>query len=155
MLSVPIHKDFTEYKPKVLGSLSGRTLICIAVIIAIAIAIGALCTVVLNIDSVYATPIIWAAIMPPAAVGFWSPHGMKFEEFFPLWYDHTTRSQLLLYKSPSYRGEAAQMRQAERKKSEARRSRDGNPYYAKLRNELGFEAWNCGELPGIGTTNGS
>lgn len=150
MLSVPVHKDFTEYRPKVVGSLSGRTLACLGVCIGVAVALGCLCNFVLKMDSSFATPLIWMGVIPPALIGFWSPHGMKFEEFFPLWVDHNTKNQRLLYKSPSYRAEAAAMRAEERRRSDILRQRDANPYYTKLKKELGVEAWNAGDLPWIG-----
>ena len=41
MLSVAIHKDIAEYQPKVIGKLTGRTLISITVALGLSIAVSA------------------------------------------------------------------------------------------------------------------
>lgn len=50
MLSVAIHKDIAEYQPKVIGKLTGRTLISITVALGLSIAVAVYMNLVLKID---------------------------------------------------------------------------------------------------------
>ena len=46
MLSVAIHKDIAEYQPKVIGKLTGRTLISITVALGLSIAVALMLIVI-------------------------------------------------------------------------------------------------------------
>lgn len=50
MLSVAIHKDIAEYQPKVIGKLTGRTLISITVALGLSVAVAVYMNLVLKID---------------------------------------------------------------------------------------------------------
>lgn len=50
MLSVAIHKDIAEYQPKVIGKLTGRTLISITVALGLSISVAVYMNLVLKID---------------------------------------------------------------------------------------------------------
>lgn len=50
MLSVAIHKDIAEYQPKVIGKLTGRSLISITVALGLSIAVAVYMNLVLKID---------------------------------------------------------------------------------------------------------
>ena len=49
MLSVAIHKDIAEYQPKVIGKLTGRTLISITVALGLSISVAVYMNLVLKI----------------------------------------------------------------------------------------------------------
>ena len=85
MLSVPVHKDVTEYQPKVIGGLTARTIICIGAAVGCALAFGLLCTFVFHVDINEVIYLVWLAAAPAALIGFYTPHGMNFEKFAPLW----------------------------------------------------------------------
>lgn len=150
MLSVPIHKDFTEYRPKLIGGATTRTVVCMGAAVACSLAAVGIVVGVLHMDVDAASPFIWAAAAPAAAFGFVQPHGMKFEEFLPLYFAHNYRNQLIYYKSPLYRGEAGYARKKRKEHDDAVRKETRNAYYARLRREPGIEIWSCGELPDIG-----
>lgn len=150
MLSVPIHKDFCEYKPKIVGTLSLRTLLCLGVGIVIAITVGCIATFVLRIDFSVVSPIVWMCMVPAAMVGFWSPHGMDFEKFLPLWLAHTTEDQLVLYAFATSRGALGEMRKRRKEQEDEKRKNLTNPYYEKVKQRKGIEGWDAGELPPIG-----
>ena len=105
MLSVPVHKDVTEYQPKVIGGLTARTIICIGAAVGCALAFGMLCTFVFHVDINDVIYLVWLAAAPAALVGFYTPHGLNFEKFAPLWLAHNFNEQCLVYVSASNRGE--------------------------------------------------
>lgn len=150
MLSVPIHKDFTEYRPKLIGGATARTVACLGAAVGCAVAASLFMAFVLHMEVDTANPLIWVAAAPAAAFGFYQPHGMKFEEFLPLWFDHNYRNQLIYYKTPLYRGEAGYARKKRKEHDDAVRKETRNAYYARLRKEPGIEIWSCGELPDVG-----
>lgn len=73
MLSVPVHKDVTEYQPKVIGGLTARTIICIGAAVGCALAFGMLCTFVFHVDINDVIYLVWLAAAPAALVGFYTP----------------------------------------------------------------------------------
>lgn len=146
MLSVPIHKDFTTYKPKWFGGLTLRTLVCLSAAVGVAVAASCLCIFVLHIGVEAASPVIWAAAAPAAALGFYTPHGLPAEKFVKIWLAHNWNGQLLLYVSPSARTSADEDDDEE----ETFDVRKENKYYHRLRRERGIECWNPGRLPDIG-----
>lgn len=146
MLTVQVHKDVTEYQPKIVGGFTGRTLACLGGAMAGAAAVGCLCALVLHIDVDMAMPLIWIGAAPACLLGFYTPHGMKFEKFLPLWWAHAHGKTLILYKTPSHRAEGAA---AARSRAEAAREgleRDANEAFGKLRRKRGcaLEVWSPG-----------
>lgn len=85
MLSVAIHKDIAEYQPKVIGKLTGRTLISITVALGLSIAVAVYMNLVLKIDPTDHLEFIYAVSLPCWCCGFWKPHGLPFEQFALLW----------------------------------------------------------------------
>ena len=78
MLSVAIHKDIAEYQPKVIGKLTGRTLISITVALGLSIAVAVYMNLVLKIDPTDHLEFIYAVSLPCWCCGFWKPHGLPF-----------------------------------------------------------------------------
>ena len=76
MLSVAIHKDIAEYQPKVIGKLTGRTLISITVALGLSIAVAVYMNLVLKIDPTDHLEFIYAVSLPCWCCGFWKPHGL-------------------------------------------------------------------------------
>lgn len=133
MLSVQIHKDVLEYKPKVVAGLTGRTLAALAAGCGFALLFGVFCTFVLHIDSGTVMYVVWIAAAPAALVGFYQPHGLPFEKFLPLWWEHTNREQTVLYRSPAFRAQLAAGRAARAEAVKAGLEARANPYWKKLR----------------------
>ena len=85
MLSVAIHKDIGEYQPKVIGKMTGRTLVSIAGALGAAVASGPYMYFVLGLNPGDNMMVIYAVSLPFWCCGFVRPHGMPFEQFAPLW----------------------------------------------------------------------
>lgn len=85
MLSVAVHKDIGEYQPKVVGKMTGRTLVSIAGALGMSLASGLYMYFVLGMDPGDNMMIIYAVSLPFWCCGFVRPHGMPFEKFAPLW----------------------------------------------------------------------
>ena len=75
MLSVAIHKDIAEYQPKVIGKLTGRTLISITVALGLSIAVAVYMNLVLK----------------------------PFEQFALLWLQHQLSDNRLFYKPSMFK----------------------------------------------------
>lgn len=152
MLTVQVHKDFTEYKPKLFGGLSTRSIVCLGVAGACSAAFGAFCILVLGIDPGSLSFLIWFAAIPAALIGFYRPHGMDFEKFVPLWWRHEFDEKPVLYVSASHRGEA---RTAREEAATARRASAQAARVKKLDAALkrrGAESWEPGgQLPAFGS----
>lgn len=151
MLTVPIHKDVSEYKPKIIGGLTTRTLLCLSAAALSAAGFGCICTFVLKIDINSVMNLVWFAAAPAAAIGFYRPHGMDFEKFVPLWWAHTYGKQLILYESGMHRGELAKIEREEKAARAEVIKESRNPHYERLRKKPGLELWTPGgQLPGVG-----
>ena len=85
MLSVAIHKDISEYQPKLIGKMTTRTLGCIAGAIGAAVVSALYIYFVLGLNVGDFSWVIWAVSIPFWCVGFFKPCGMPFEQFAPLW----------------------------------------------------------------------
>ena len=144
MLSVPVHKDVTEYQPKVIGGLTARTIICIGAAVGCALAFGMLCTFVFHVvinDVIY---LVWLAAAPAALLGFYTPHGMNFEKFAPLWLAHNFNEQCLVYVSASNRGEfKAEKAALEKEYADGRKKANGKEL-SRLYRTNGIEMWEPG-----------
>lgn len=144
MLSVPVHKDVTEYQPKVIGGLTARTIICIGAAVGCALAFGMLCTFVFHVDINDVIYLVWLAAAPAALLGFYTPHGMNFEKFAPLWLAHNFNEQCLVYVSASNRGEfKAEKAALEKEYSDGRKKANGKEL-SRLYRTNGIEMWEPG-----------
>lgn len=103
MLSVTVHKDITEYEPKIVGQLTARTLGCIAGALGVSVIIGSYFYFVLGLGYEVSMYAIITAAIPLWALGFWRPLGMKPEEFIPLWMRHRLCDNVLYLKSRDLR----------------------------------------------------
>ena len=144
MLSVPVHKDVTEYQPKVIGGLTARTIICIGAAVGCALAFGMLCTFVFHVDINDVIYLVWLAAAPAALLGFYTPHGMNFETFAPLWLAHNFNEQCLVYVSASNRGEfKAEKAALEKEYADGRKKANGKEL-SRLYRTNGIEMWEPG-----------
>jgi hypothetical protein len=98
-LSVAVHKDIAEYREKVVGKLSLRTLLCVAGGLATSVAVAALCYRALGVLPADASLPVMAASIPFWLAGFWRPYGMEAERFIPLLVEHVAGDGLVLYVS--------------------------------------------------------
>ena len=144
MLSVPVHKDVTEYQPKVIGGLTARTIICIGAAVGSAQAFGMLCTFVFHVDINDVIYLVWLAAAPAALLGFYTPHGMNFEKFAPLWLAHNFNEQCLVYVSASNRGEFKAEADALEKEYANARGKANGKKLEKLYKTNGIEMWEPG-----------
>lgn len=85
MLSVAVHKDISEYKPKLIGKMTTRTLGCIVGAVGVAVACALYIYFVLGLNVGDFTFVIWVVSIPFWCMGFFKPCGMPFEQFAPLW----------------------------------------------------------------------
>ncbi len=85
MLSVAVHKDIAEYKPKVIGKLTMRTLVSIVGALSVSVLCGLYIYFVLNLNVGDFMFVIYAVSLPFWCCGFIQPKGMYFEKFAPLW----------------------------------------------------------------------
>lgn len=144
MLSVPVHKDVTEYQPKVIGGLTARTIICIGAAVGCALAFGMLCTFVFHVDINDVIYLVWLAAAPAALLGFYTPHGMNFEKFAPLWLAHNFNEQCLVYVSACNRGEFKAEADALEKAYAAERKYANGKQLSRLYRTNGIEMWEPG-----------
>lgn len=144
MLSVPVHKDVTEYQPKVIGGLTARTIICIGAAVGSALAFGMLCTFVFHVDINDVIYLVWLAAAPAALLGFYTPHGLNFEKFAPLWLAHNFNVQCLVYVSASNRGEFKSEADALEKEYADARNKANGKKLEKLYKTNGIEMWEPG-----------
>lgn len=79
-ISVPVPKEITEYKEKLMFGLSGRQLIFSALAAVVAIGIGVLCTV-LGVSMTITGYVVMLAAAPLMAVGFIRKNNMPFEKY--------------------------------------------------------------------------
>ena len=98
MLSVKVQKDIGEYTEKIIGKMSIRTLACLAGGLSAAVAAAAVAHFGFGIEVADASLPVTCASIPFWLVGFYRPHGIKFEKFLPLWADFHLEDQRLLYR---------------------------------------------------------
>ncbi len=84
-LSVAVHKDISEYQPKIIGKMTARSLISITGACTASVAAALYMNFVLGLDPTRYMMVIYAVSIPFWLMGFIRPHGMPFEQFFPLW----------------------------------------------------------------------
>lgn len=102
MLSIGIQKDITEYKPKIVGQLTLRSLVCCVSAIGVSVAVGAYFYFVLGLGYEFAMYGIIFLSIPIWAAGFWHPYGMNLEKFVPLAIKHFFGNNTIKYKSSGY-----------------------------------------------------
>ena len=88
MLTTNIHADLTKYRPKIVGGLTARTLACIVLALATAVAIAAVAWLAFGAGADSVGIIIFVAVIPFWSIGFLEPDGMRFEHWLPLWMRH-------------------------------------------------------------------
>lgn len=97
MLSVTVHKDIGEYREKVVGKMSARTLACTAGAIAASFAAAAIAYFTFGVSVSNAAFPVTAASIPFWLLGFWRPKGLAPEAFVPLWAAHVLGDGKLPY----------------------------------------------------------
>lgn len=94
---MPVHRDLTKYRAKVVGGLTARTLACVAAAVGASVGAALVSELVLHIDFDNVSWLAYALSLPFWAAGFWRPHGMTAEEWLPLWLRHASGADRLTY----------------------------------------------------------
>lgn len=102
MLSVAVHKDIAEYQPKIVGKMTGRTLVSIAGALGCSVLTGLYLYFVLGLNPGDYMMVIYAVSLPFWCCGFFRPKGMPFEQFVPLWLKANFGDDRIFY-TPSMR----------------------------------------------------
>lgn len=102
MLSVAVHKDISEYQPKVVGKLTSRTLLSIVGALGCSVLAGLYIRLVLGLNVGDNMLVIYAVSVPFWCCGFFRPKGMPFEKFAPLWLRANFSNDRIFY-TPSMR----------------------------------------------------
>lgn len=146
MLSVPIHKDFLTYEPKVIAGLTRRTLVFTVLAVGAGLAVGLIMAFVLKIDPSENYIPIMAISTPFWVLGYMKPHEMKPEVFLLHWIRLNLMPQKIVYRTRRFPGASERM--------QAKELRDGNVrkepprvqrHYAKLRRRRGIEGYQPGD----------
>lgn len=155
MLSVRVQRDITSYKPKIVGQLTLRSLVCSSAAIGVSVLVGAYFYFVLGLGYEFAMYAIIILSIPIWAAGFWSPYGMKLEKFIPLAFKHYFGNNIILYISSGYLSNRWFLSNAKKESliSENRTGRRISKTYEMLRKRPDFEAYSpleeyykkCGE----------
>ena len=98
MLSVAVHKDIAEYQPKIVGKLTGRTLVSIAAALGVSVLTALYVYFVLGLEVGKNMVLIYAVSLPFWCCGFVKPKGMVFEQFVPLWFRAKLTNDRIFYK---------------------------------------------------------
>ena len=99
MLNVPVQKDVSEYKSKVIGKLSGRALVTIIGAVGCAVLTAIWLWFVAGLNPSDFGWLLMIVAVPFWAVGFLKPSGMYFEEWLPRWLNHSLSNNALTYRS--------------------------------------------------------
>lgn len=97
MLSVAVHKDIGEYKPKIIGKMTARTLVGIGGAIGSAVATALYMYFVLGLNVSDHTIVIYIVSLPFWCIGFIQPKGIPFEKFAPLWIRNKLIDDRIMY----------------------------------------------------------
>lgn len=97
-ISVPVPKEITEYKEKIILGMSGRQLIFSGIAVVLAVGIGALCYL-MGMDITIIGYIIILAASPLMALGFIRKDNMPFEKYLFLVLRSKMGQNLLTYKT--------------------------------------------------------
>lgn len=134
MLSVAIHKDVSEYKPKVVGKLTTRTLVSILGALGASVIAGLYMNFVLGLNVDDYMFVIYAVSIPFWCIGFMRPEGMPFEQFFPLWLNHKFSTNRIFYVSTMHGSRFVAQGTGEENKHVSKQ-------YRKLRQTRGAESY--------------
>ena len=102
MLSVAVHKDISEYQPKLIAKLSTRTLLSIIGAIGVAVLSALYMYFVLGVNPGEHSYVIWIVSIPFWCMGFFRPCDMPFERFVSLWLKANFTNDRIFY-TPSMR----------------------------------------------------
>lgn len=94
---MPVHRDLTKYKAKVVGGLTARTLACVAAAVGASVGAALVSELALHIDFDRVSWLAYALSLPFWAAGFWRPKGMALEEWLPLWLRNISKANRLTY----------------------------------------------------------
>lgn len=137
MLSVTVHKDIAEYQPKVVGKMTGRTLVSIVGALGVSVLTGVYLYFVLGLNPGDYMMVIYAVSLPFWCCGFIRPKGMPFEKFVPLWLRAKFTDDRIFYTPSMTRsGLVPDLSQLDRKKGSIY-----GKYYRKQGNLKGIEAY--------------
>ena len=142
MLSAGVHKDLTQYRAKVVGGLTLRTLTCIACALGMSAGTAAYAWFVLGIDFDDISFLVYGVSIPFWLLGFFRPDGMEFEEWLPYWWRHNVGSDRLTYDSD--RRLRSEWEGAEALEPTTRAT---TAEYEKLTGLRGIESWAPGGEP--------
>lgn len=151
MLTVRVDQDLAEYKPKVYMGLTMRTIACIGAGLASSVAIAVFLTFVVGVPSTMALVFFWVPAIPATLVGFITPHGMRFEEWLPLYVRHASGAHRICYESPHAAAGMKEPAGGRGDRKESRYARKRWRAFAKLAGRKGYELWSPGgelSLPG-------
>ena len=137
MLTTNIHADLTKYRPKIVGGLTARTLACIVLALATAVAIAAVAWLAFGVGADSVGIIVFVAVIPFWSIGFLEPDGMRFERWLPLWMRHNFGGDELVYENRSRYEEAGFGGLTHR----GRRAHAVSKAYGRYRGKRGFERW--------------
>lgn len=97
-ISVPVPKEITEYKEKIMFGMSGRQIIFSAIAVVLAVGIGVICYL-MGMDISLIGYIIILATAPLMAMGFIRKNNMPFEKYLFLVLRSKMGQNLLTYKT--------------------------------------------------------
>lgn len=99
MLSVPVRKDISEYKSKIFGKLTARTIITALTAVTLAIVVACVLQFILHVDWMFTQWFVYIIAFAVFGIGFYRPLGLAMEDFIPLWVRHKLTDDRCLYVS--------------------------------------------------------
>lgn len=138
MLRVPIRKDIAEYKTKIIGKMTLRTLISIGVAVGASLLIGGYMYFALGLDWNVSQFLIMPTCVAIWAFGFWKPMGLPMEQFLPIFIQHAFTQDKCVYVTSFYLDDTVE-RSADDDDSSVTNS------YNRLCKTKGIESWSPSE----------
>lgn len=146
MLSVPIHKDFLSYEPKIIAGLTKRTLVFSALAVGSGVAIGFFMNFVLGLNPTQHSLPIMVVCTPFWLLGYARPHDMKPEVFLLHWIRLNLMPQKIVYRTRRFPGASERMQAKELRDGIVRKEPPRvQRHYAKLRHRRGIEGYQPGD----------
>lgn len=96
-LSTHIPKEITEYREKIIGGLTLRQLICVAIAILLGVGTYFALHRLLGWDATQSSYVIMATVALPAAIGFLRPGGMNCEQYLLIVWQHYCGTRPRIY----------------------------------------------------------
>ena len=96
-LSVAVHKDASEYEPKIIGKLTKRTLLSILGAVTCSLLVGLFIYFVLGLSVSDYSFVIYATSLPFWLIGFYKPKGLYFEVWLPYYLRHKLSNNKIFY----------------------------------------------------------